>query len=78
VPVHILGLGARRSLSRPLYSREVDPPTFLQEEGWTSETVWMGPENLSPTGFRTQLVTCLNTDYAILTRDSPTLIILEG
>ena len=67
VSVHILGLGARRALSQPLYSWEEDPPTSVQEAGWISEPVWMGPENLAPTGVRTQLVICRNTDYAILT-----------
>jgi hypothetical protein len=36
--------------SRPLYSRERDPVPIAQEAGWDSVTVWMGAENIVPTG----------------------------
>jgi len=34
-----IGLGARRSLFRPLYPWEEDPQTSVLEAGWTSEPV---------------------------------------
>jgi len=38
---------------RPLYPRERDPVTIVQEAGWVPGLVWTGAENLAPTGIRT-------------------------
>jgi hypothetical protein len=37
---------------RPLYSLERDPVPIVQEAGWAPGPVWMGAENLAPTGIR--------------------------
>jgi len=37
---------------RPFYPLERDPVSILQEDGWATEAVWMGAENLAPTGIR--------------------------
>jgi hypothetical protein len=39
---------------RLLYVQERDPVPVVQEAGWVSEPVWMGPENVPSTGVRTQ------------------------
>jgi hypothetical protein len=38
---------------QPLYPLEREPVSTVQEAEWGSGTVWMDPENLVPTGFRT-------------------------
>jgi hypothetical protein len=38
---------------RLLYSKERDPVPVVQEAGWVSELVWMGPEKIPSTGVRT-------------------------
>lgn len=38
---------------RPLYPRKRKPVPTLQETGWASEPVWIGPKNVTLTGFRT-------------------------
>jgi hypothetical protein len=35
---------------RPLYPRETDLITIIQEAGWAPEPVWTGAENLAPNG----------------------------
>jgi hypothetical protein len=37
----------------PLYLRETDPVPIEQETGWAPGPVWMGAENLAPTGIGT-------------------------
>ena len=37
---------------RPLYSREREPVSIVQEAGWAPGPVWAGAENLAPTGIR--------------------------
>jgi len=39
-------------MPQPLYSQEGDPVPIIQEAGWALGLVWMGLENLAPTGFR--------------------------
>jgi hypothetical protein len=36
---------------RPLYPRERDPATIVQEAGWAPELVWTDGENIAPPGF---------------------------
>jgi hypothetical protein len=36
----------------PLYPLEIDRVPTVQEAGWGPETVWMGAENVLPTGIR--------------------------
>jgi hypothetical protein len=36
---------------RPLYPRERNPVPIVQEDGWTSGSVWISPKNLDPTGY---------------------------
>ena len=38
--------------TRPLYSAERDPVPDLPEAGWAPGPVWMGAQNLAPTGVR--------------------------
>jgi hypothetical protein len=38
--------------SRPLYPREGDPVTIVEEAGWAPMPVWKIAENLAPTGIR--------------------------
>ena len=50
-------LGARcgwvvKATPRPLYPRGRDPVPVIQEDGWTTEPVWTGAENLATTRFR--------------------------
>jgi hypothetical protein len=45
-----------------------DPVFIVQEAGWASEPVWIGAENLVPSGFEPQTflsVASRYTDYAI-------------
>ena len=46
-----------------------DPVPIVQEAGWASELVWIGAENLAPTGIDSQtfqpMASCY-TDYATL------------
>jgi hypothetical protein len=42
----------RNTTPRPLYPRGTDPISTLQEAGWTPRPVWVGAENLAPTGIR--------------------------
>ena len=45
-----------------------DTVPILQEAGWTSEPVWIGAENLAPTGIRSPDIPAaasLSTDWAI-------------
>jgi hypothetical protein len=37
----------------PLYSWKRDLVPIVQEAGWASELVWMGLDNLAPSGVRT-------------------------
>jgi hypothetical protein len=37
---------------RPLYPREKDPVTIVQEAGWAPGPVWTAAENLAPTEIR--------------------------
>ena len=41
------------AVPRPLYPQKRDPVPIAQEAGWALGPVWMGPENLTPTGVRT-------------------------
>jgi hypothetical protein len=41
------------SAPRLPYSQEKDPVPVVQEAGWVSELVWMGPEKAPSTGVRT-------------------------
>jgi hypothetical protein len=41
-----------KSTPQPLYPRERDPVTIVQETGWAPGPVWTGAENLAPTGIR--------------------------
>jgi hypothetical protein len=38
---------------RPLYSREREPITIVQEAGWVSGSLWIGTENLATIGVLT-------------------------
>jgi hypothetical protein len=52
-----------------LYCRERDPVPILQEAGWASVPIWMGPENIDSTGLEHQTVQPVAihyNDYAIL------------
>jgi hypothetical protein len=49
-----------------------DPVSIVQEAGWAPEPVWIGAENLAPSGFdpsTLQPVASRSTDYAIPARD---------
>ena len=53
--VLFFNLGARRELvanftPRPLYTRESDPVSIVQEAGWVSGPGWIGAENFVHTG----------------------------
>jgi len=37
-------------MPQPLYPWEGDPVPIVQEAGWAPCPVWMGTENLAPTG----------------------------
>jgi hypothetical protein len=37
-----------------LYPRGREPVPILQEAGWAPGTIWMGVENFTPTGIRSQ------------------------
>ena len=53
---------------RPPLPPGKDPVPIVQEAGWAPEPVWIGAENLAPTGFdpRTfQPVASRYTDYAL-------------
>jgi hypothetical protein len=53
---------------RPLYLRERNPVTVVQEAGWDPWPVWTSADNLAPPGFdpRTvQPVASRYTDYAM-------------
>jgi len=39
-----------KAKGRPLYRRQRDPVSIVQEAGWAPEPVWKGVENLDPTG----------------------------
>jgi len=41
--------------SRPLYPRERDPLTIVQEAGWATGPVWTVTENHAPTGVRSSV-----------------------
>jgi hypothetical protein len=38
------------AMPQPLYPREVDLVPIEQEDGWASESIWTGVENLAATG----------------------------
>ena len=40
------------AMPRPLYFRESNPVSIVEEAGWTPKPVWTGAENLDPTGIR--------------------------
>jgi len=42
----------QRHTPAALYPRQRDPVSILQEAGWAPGPVWMGVENLAPTGIR--------------------------
>ena len=46
-----MGVGGQRR-ARPVHPQERDPVPIVQEAGWASGPVWMGVENLAPTGIR--------------------------
>jgi hypothetical protein len=37
-------------MPQPLYPQEKEPVPIVQEAGWVPGLVWMGVENLEPTG----------------------------
>ena len=39
-------------MPRPLFIPGKDPVTIVREAGWAPGPVWMGAENLAPTGIR--------------------------
>jgi hypothetical protein len=39
-------------MPRPLFTPGKDPLPILQEAGWSPGPVWIGAENLAPTGIR--------------------------
>ena len=49
---------------RPLYPWERDPVPIVQEDGWAAEPVWIGAENLVPTGIRSRTVQPVVSRYA--------------
>ena len=39
-------------MPRPLFTPGKDPVPIVQEAGWAPGSVWIGAENLAPTGIR--------------------------
>jgi hypothetical protein len=46
-----------------LFSWERDPVPTVQEAGWASEPVWMGTQNLVPTGVQIQTIQAIASCY---------------
>ena len=53
-----------------LYLQQRDPVSTFQEEGWTSEQVCMGPENLALSGFKPQTIQPISSNYTPTTLSS--------
>jgi hypothetical protein len=52
---------------RPIYSRETDPISIVQEVVWVRGPVWKGAENLAPTEIRSPDCLAVNTEiYYVL------------
>jgi hypothetical protein len=58
IALPVLNPGAKKGTPRPLYPREKDGVLIVQGAGWASGPVWMGPENIAPTGIRTTGSSC--------------------
>jgi hypothetical protein len=57
----------------PLYPRERDPITTVQEAGWAPGPVWTGAENHDPLGFDSRTIQPIRshyTNYAILAHNN--------
>ena len=55
IPFHDHGTRSGRGVSvtpRQLFTPRKDPVPILQEAGWATGSVWIGAENLAPTGIR--------------------------
>jgi hypothetical protein len=46
-----MGVGGQRH-APPAFTPVKDPVPIVQEAGWASVPVWIGAENLAPTGIR--------------------------
>ena len=47
-----MGVGGQHHAPAALPPPQKDPVPIVLEAGWVSEPVWMGMDNLAPTGFR--------------------------
>jgi len=60
---------------RPLYPRERDPVTVVQEAGWASESVWISVGNLTHPGIRSPNRPARSESVYLLSYHSPRSLI---